>query len=125
MFYNIQKKIFASKDRYYIRIVFNSTQDCKEFMDYCILEQHKHMLAQFAGSKAFRIGVPGENLIITPYSDSVKEDHKKLIVKLLGMSAIKKSSVKEVNGQKVWCLTLVDPSKVLEYYEKLESFLRK
>jgi hypothetical protein len=83
------------------------------------------MLAQFAGSKTFRIGIPSENIIIAPYSEIFKEELKKLIIKLLGMSAIKKSSVKEVGDQKMWSLTLVDPSKVLECYEKLESFLRK
>ena len=72
MFYNIQKKIFASKDRYYVRIVFTCIEDCKEFMDYCLLEQHKNMLAQFTGSKSLRIGVPGENLILTPYSEALK-----------------------------------------------------
>lgn len=125
MFYNIQKKIFASKDRYYIRIVFNNTQDCKDFFNYCMTDQHKHMLAQFSGSKTFRIGVPGDNLIISPYSDTIKEDLKKLIVKVLGMSAVKKSTVKEVNGVKVWVLTMIEPSKLLECYEKLEAFMRK
>jgi hypothetical protein len=125
MFYNIQKKIFASKDRYYIRIVFNNTDDCREFMRYCMLDQHKYMLAQFADSKAFRIGVPGENLIISPYSESIKDELKKLIVKVLGMSAVKKSTVKEFSGLKVWVLTLIEPSKVLECYEKLEAFFRK
>ncbi len=31
------------------------------------------MLAQFSGSKTFRIGIPGDMLLITPYSDVVKE----------------------------------------------------
>ena len=78
-----------------------------------MLEQHKHMLAQFSGSKSFRIGVPGESLIISPYSDTIKEELKKLIVRVLGMSAVKKSSVKEYSGVKVWALTMIDPSKVL------------
>jgi len=78
------------------------------------------MLAQFAGSKNFRIGVPGETLIVGPYSDGVKEELKSVVVKVLGHGAVKKSTVKEIGQeQKVWALTLVDPSKTLEYYEKL------
>lgn len=94
MFYNIHKKIFSSKDRYYIRIVFTCPEDCKKFLEYCAVEQHKTMLAQFAGSKNFRIGVPGETLIVGPYSDGVKEELKSVVVKVLGHGAVKKSTVK-------------------------------
>jgi hypothetical protein len=84
------------------------------------------MLAQFSGSKNIRIGIPGENLLISPYSDTVKEDLKKVIVKVLGIGAIKKSNIKDIgDGKKVWSLTLVDTSMLMEYYEKLETFLRK
>ena len=73
MFYNIKKTIYASNDKYYARIVFQNVTDCKDFFKYCKLEQHKNMLAHFSGSKHFRIGVLGENLIISPYTESLKE----------------------------------------------------
>lgn len=73
MFYNIQKKILGSKERYYIRIVFNQAKDCQRFGEICLIEQHKKILAQFSGTKSLRIGIPGDNLLIYPYSDNYKD----------------------------------------------------
>ncbi len=73
MFYNIQKKILASKERYYIRIVFTQSVDTNKFMEHCLLEQHKNNLAQFTGSKTLRIGVIGDSLLLYPYTEVHKE----------------------------------------------------
>lgn len=102
MFYNIQKKLLLSKEKY------------------CHLEQHKNLLAQFVSSKTLRIGIPGDSLLIFPYTDQLKEEIKKIVLKVLGQGVIKTSAVKLLNNEtKVWSLSLVDNSKLLEAYEKL------
>lgn len=49
-----------------------------------------------------------------------------MVLKVLGPGVIKNSAVKNISAEmKVWSLTLVDNSKLLETYEKLETYLRK
>lgn len=49
-----------------------------------------------------------------------------MVLKVVGPGVIKNSAVKNISPEmKVWSLTLVDNSKLLETYEKLENFLRK
>jgi hypothetical protein len=86
-------------------------------LKFCLLEQHKNLLAQFTASKTLRIGFPGDSLLLYPYKETLKDDLKKVVLKVLGEGAIMKSVVKELGeDQKVWSLNLVDNSKLLESY---------
>jgi hypothetical protein len=90
------------------------------------LEQHKNLLAQFASSKNLRIGFPGDSLLIYPYTDLLKDEIKKMVLKVLGQGVVKSSAVKILNNvTKYWSLNLINNSKLLETYEKLETYLRK
>ena len=97
MFYNIQKKILASIERFYIRLIFNSPSDCKKFLELCLEEPHKRLLPQFSGTKTLRIGVPGDSLLIHPYNEAIKDELKKKILNFLGQGVIKKSTIKNVS----------------------------
>ena len=55
--------------------------------------------------------------MLYPYKETLKDDLKKVVLKVLGEGAIMKSVVKELGeDQKVWSLNLVDNSKLLESY---------